>query len=317
MAAGLNRSVAGNVRQTAAFAALSFRPMASSRLVLRMRCVRTGGSRRMSMSMAMSDAAKQRNSDKSAAALIVGASRGIGLAMSQAMSKRFKGKIICACREPDEAGALNALWQFNPERFSVVKMDVTDEVSVEKAAAEIRQLTDNRLDLVINTAGILHRASDKRMPEKSLSQLDPEWMLENFKINTVGPALVIKHFSPLMITLRKEGRVFSVIATLSARVGSISDNNLGGWYSYRISKAAQNQLTRTSSLELNRRGTVVVALHPGTVNTDLSEPFQNNVRPEKLFPVDKAAVQLLDVIDSLDLSDTGKFFDYAREPILW
>mmetsp|Transcript_43771 Transcript_43771/g.171255 ORF Transcript_43771/g.171255 Transcript_43771/m.171255 type:complete len:148 (+) Transcript_43771:631-1074(+) len=138
-----------------------------------------------------------------------------------------------------------------------------------------------------------------------------------FQINAVGPALVMKHFTPLMITSRKEGRVFSLLATISARVGSITDNQLGGWYSYRISKAAQNQLSRTSSLELKRRGTAVVALHPGTVNTDLSEPFQGNVRPEKLFPVDTAAVQLLDVLDSLDISDSGKFFDYAREPIEW
>jgi len=230
MDTGQGRPAAGRGSQVAAFAAPLAVPMASSRTMLRARRAWAQGSLRMSTTVAMSDAAKQRNSDENAAALIVGASRGIGLAMSQAMSKRFKGRIICACRDPDNAGALGALWQFNPERFSIIGMDVTDEASVEEAAAETRKLTDNRLDLVINTAGILHRASDKRMPEKNLSQVDPEWMLENFKINTLGPALVMKHFSPMMVTSRKEDRVFSIIATLSARVGSISDNNLGGWY---------------------------------------------------------------------------------------
>uniref|UniRef100_A0A7S3A716 Uncharacterized protein n=2 Tax=Rhodosorus marinus TaxID=101924 RepID=A0A7S3A716_9RHOD len=268
-------------------------------------------------SMQATDAAKRRNADVEAAALIVGASRGIGLAISQVLPKRFKGKIFCACRNPDEAGALGALWQFNPERFTILKMDVTVEESVSEAATKLKDMSGGRLDLLINTAGILHDKSTNRMPERNLSQVDADWMIENFKINAVGPALVMKHFTPLMITSRKEGRVFSLLATISARVGSITDNQLGGWYSYRISKAAQNQLSRTSSLELKRRGTAVVALHPGTVNTDLSEPFQGNVRPEKLFPVDTAAVQLLDVLDSLDISDSGKFFDYAREPIEW
>jgi len=196
-------------------------------------------------------------------------------------------------------------------------MDVTEEASVSEAAEKLKEVSGGRLDFLINTAGILHDKSTSRMPERNLSQVDADWMIENFKVNTVGPALVMKHFSPLMITSRKEGRVFSILATISARVGSISDNQLGGWHSYRISKAAQNQLSRTSSLELKRRGTAVVALHPGTVNTDLSEPFQGNVRPEKLFPVDTATVQLLDVLDSLEISDSGKFFDYAREPIEW
>lgn len=108
-------------------------------------------------------------------------------------------------------------------------MDITDEKSVEEAAAEARELTGGRLDLVINTAGILHRKDDGKMPERNLSQLDPDWMLENFKVNTLGPAMVVKHFSPMMVTKRKDDRVFSVLATISARVGSISDNKLGGW----------------------------------------------------------------------------------------
>uniref|UniRef100_A0A7S3A3V0 Uncharacterized protein n=1 Tax=Rhodosorus marinus TaxID=101924 RepID=A0A7S3A3V0_9RHOD len=108
-------------------------------------------------SMQATDAAKRRNADVEAAALIVGASRGIGLAISQVLPKRFKGKIFCACRNPDEAGALGALWQFNPERFTILKMDVTVEESVSEAAT-------------------------KRMPERNLSQVDADWMIENFKV---------------------------------------------------------------------------------------------------------------------------------------
>lgn len=131
----------------------------------------------------------------------------------------------------------------------------------------------------------------------------------------MGPVLVAKHFSPLMITKRKKGRVPSVLAALSARVGSISDNGLGGWLSYRSSKAGQNQAMRTMSIELGRRGIICVSLHPGTVETDLSAPFRKNVKPEKLFAADKAAGMLLDVIDSLDVEDNGAFFAYDRKPI--
>lgn len=108
-----------------------------------------------------------------------------------------------------------------------------------------------------------------------------------------------------------------MFSSITARVGSITDNGLGGWISYRSSKAAQNQALKTASIELGRRGVIVVALHPGTVNTDLSQPFQKNVKPEKLFPVDLAANQLLDVIDTLEEVDNGTFLAYDRKPIPW
>ncbi len=134
------------------------------------------------------------------------------------------------------------------------------------------------------------------------------WFFAFFsKVNAVGPILLAKHLSPLLMTARKEGRVPSVFASITARVGSISDNGLGGWISYRASKAAQNQALKTASIELGRSGIVVVALHPGAVDTDLPMPFQKSVAKGKLFPVDMAANQLLDVIDSLELSDNGSF----------
>lgn len=137
------------------------------------------------------------------------------------------------------------------------------------------------------------------------------------KVNTLGPMLLAKHMGTLMVTRRKEGRVPSVFASLTARVGSIGDNRLGGWISYRVSKAAQNQALKTASIELGRRGTIVIALHPGTVNTDLSQPFQKNVPVDELFPVDMAANQLLDVIDSLEEQDNGSFLAYDRTTIPW
>lgn len=125
----------------------------------------------------------------------------------------------------------------------------------------------------------------------------------------MGPVLVAKHFSPLMTTY-KTGRPESVIGVLSARVGSISDNKLGGWLSYRASKAGQNQAMKTMSIELGRRGVICVSLHPGTVATDLSEPFRKNIAADKVFEVDRAAGMLLDVIDSVGMEENGSFLAY-------
>merc|ERR1712157_345820 len=135
----------------------------------------------------------------------------------------------------------------------------------------------------------LHESSSGR-PERSLSQIDRDWMQKSFEVNVVGPLLLSKSLAPIM-------RRNSIVVNLSARVGSISDNQLGGWYSYRASKAALNQVTKTMSVELKRKGVWTVALHPGTTDTDLSKPFQKNVQPGRLFPVSFTANRLLDVID--------------------
>lgn len=165
-----------------------------------------------------------------------------------------------------------------------------------------------RVDLVVHCAGVLHE--DGQMPETSLSRVTQDFMRRTIEINLMGPVLVAKHLSPLMTTTRKPGRVPSVLVTLSARVGSISDNRLGGWLSYRASKAGQNQAVRTMSIELSRRGVIVAALHPGTVATDLSAPFQKRVPASQLQDAGDAAGKLLDVIDSLNPEDTGGFFAY-------
>ena len=269
--------------------------------------------------------AQTRNADEEAVAVIVGGTRGIGLAIARRLLVRFKGYIFVTGRTPGEAHELQQLMDLHPARITPLAVEVTDEASVAAAAAHIRALTGARVDLVVNTAGILHDvnepASRGRMPERQLKDVSEEWLMHNFRVNTMGPLFVAKHLQDMLETkgpaAKKSKRAAAVFATLSARVGSIEDNRLGGWYSYRISKAAQNQLTRTAALELKRRGCIACALHPGTVKTGLSGPFQSNVKPEKLLSATQAADMLLDVIDSLEESDAGSFFDYARQPIPW
>eukprot|EP00966_Prymnesium_polylepis_P233330 5396297-Prymnesium_polylepis.1 len=162
------------------------------------------------------------------------------------------------------------------------------------------------------------------MPERSLRAVSADWMLRNFLVNAVGPTLLAKHFSPLLSAgarARSQGglvRAHSVFASLSARVGSIGDNRLGGWHSYRVSKAAQNQALRTAAVELSPRGIIVLALHPGTVATGLSAPF-SEMAAEKydIFPADRAATQLLDVVDGAEPEDSGSFFAWDKSPIPW
>jgi len=151
-----------------------------------------------------------------------------------------------------------------------------------------------------------------RGPEKRLADLDPAALAQAFAVNAIGPALVLKHFAP---QLPREGK--AVLAVLTARVGSISDNRSGGWYGYRAAKAAANQLVRTAAIEIGARrpNAICVALHPGTVDTALSAPFQRNVPEGKLFTPDFAAERLLAVIDGLTTADSGGFFAWDGEAI--
>ena len=178
-------------------------------------------------------------------------------------------------------------------------------------AAEAAQADAAALDLVIVASGILHDREGLH-PEKTWRALDGAALEQVYRINTVGPALVAKHFLPLLARHRK-----SVFAALSARVGSISDNQLGGWHAYRASKAALNMLLRTFAIELARRNprAICVGLHPGTVDTRLSAPFQANVPEGKLFTADLAAERLLAVIDRLEPSDSGSVFAWDGQQI--
>lgn len=226
-------------------------------------------------------------------AVVIGASGGIGGALADAI---------------EEEGAHDRVWRFARSLSDDAHLDLEDETSI--AAAAERVAAGAAPSLVIVATGLLH-AGDHR-PEKAMRDLDPAWLARQFAVNAVGPALVAKHFLPIMT---KTGT--PVFAALSARIGSISDNRLGGWYGYRAAKAALNQLIATLAIEQRRHNarSIVVGLHPGTVDTALSQPFQGNVRPGQLFASDRAAVQLLDVIDSLKPADTGKLFAWDGSKI--
>jgi NAD(P)-dependent dehydrogenase (short-subunit alcohol dehydrogenase family) len=206
-------------------------------------------------------------------------------------------------------------------RIHIVRLDVEDQASIEQAGADIRDKFD-RVDLLLNVAVILGDAKNTPGPERSLAKMDREWLEKSLAVNLIGPVMFSKELSPLIMQRRGRkadgdnlSRPTAVIANLSARVGSISDNGLGGWYSYRMSKAALNQATRTMALELKRNSAWTVALHPGTTNTGLSEPFQGNVKEGSLFPVDFTVTQLLNIIDSMQEENSGGFYDWSGQAL--
>ena len=191
-------------------------------------------------------------------------------------------------------------------RNAVIPIDLADAASIESAALWCADL--GPFHLIINAAGLLH--TDAFMPEKKLADLNAAQMQVTFAINTLGPALVLRYFTPL---LAREG---AVMAMLSAKVGSISDNRLGGWYSYRASKAALNMLIKTAAIELHRTqpNTVLVALHPGTVNSRLSQPFRG---AEIGRDATLAASEMLAVLAGLTPADSGCFISYSGERLPW
>jgi NAD(P)-dependent dehydrogenase (short-subunit alcohol dehydrogenase family) len=195
----------------------------------------------------------------------------------------------------------------NDKRIIHINIDVTDEVSVKAAASKIEE---NRLDRLIVATGVLHTKSFG--PEKSIKDIKIENFVKIFSVNTFGPALIGKYFLPLMTKDQK-----SIVAFLSARVGSISDNKLGGWYAYRASKSALNQIIKNFSIEAKRTNSsgIIIGLQPGTVKSKLSEPFQKNVKKGKLFLPKDSVDSLVKVIENVMQNDSGKIFDWEGEEI--
>jgi NAD(P)-dependent dehydrogenase (short-subunit alcohol dehydrogenase family) len=221
-------------------------------------------------------------------ALVLGASGGVGRAIAATLSRdnRCEKTVL-------------------PSR-SIDGLDLLDETSISDQA---RRLQDETFNLIICATGAL--TIDGVGPEKSIRQISPEAMAKQFAINAIGPALVLKHFASLLPKSEK-----SVIALLSARVGSIGDNKLGGWISYRASKAALNQIVRTASIEIARSHplSAVVVIHPGTVATGLSDPYAaNRTRSEP----NAAAKAILTTLDCLGSGQTGAFFAYDGSRIEW
>ena len=193
------------------------------------------------------------------------------------------------------------------EKVSSFEIDVESQDSIEKAAGQVK---DHIIDRIIIASGILHTESFG--PEKSIKDLNYETFAKVYSINTIGPALIGRYFIPLMNKNEK-----SVIAFLSARVGSISDNSLGGWYSYRSSKTALNQIVKNFSIELKRinKNAIALALQPGTVESRFSEPFKKNVSKNKLFTPDYSVGMLSQVIESSSLNESGNLLSYDGEII--
>lgn len=225
-------------------------------------------------------------------AAIFGASGGIGAAFSSLLSENPRVGSVARFSRSGADGA--------------TRFDLTDERSIADAMATI---TDP-LDLVIVATGALQDSA--MQPEKTWRALDPDAMMHAYQVNTIGPAMIAKHALP---KLRQGSK--TVFASLSARVGSISDNRLGGWHSYRASKTALNMLIRNFAIELGRtnKTAIAIGLHPGTVDTDLSKPFQRNVPDGKLFTAEHSAASLLSVIDGVTGTDSGNCFAYDGKKI--
>ena len=217
-------------------------------------------------------------------ALVVGASGGLGAALTLAL-KAEGSEVIELSR-------------------SSSGFDLTDPVVVDQTLSGLQ----GHFDRILIVSGIL--APSGARPEKSLAEINAENMAKVMAVNAIGPAIVLRH-APRLLP-RKDP---ATIGVLTARVGSIGDNQLGGWYSYRASKAAANQIVRTAAIELARthKLATVVALHPGTVDTHFTRDFRNHT---KVLP-DQAARYLLSVLNCLGPMDTGRFFDWAGEPVPW
>lgn len=231
-------------------------------------------------------------------ALVVAASGGIGAAVANALARapRF-ATVLRTARTP---GA------------EEIALDLTDDASIEACAEQIHARVDS-IELVVICAGLLHDESLGVAPEKRLKDLSRDALHRSFDVNAVGPLLLARALAPLL-----PRREHCVWATLSARVGSIGDNGLGGWYAYRAAKAAQNMCTRNLAIELGRRhrGLACVGLHPGTVATGLSAPFRAPEADGVVTP-EQAAINLLTVIDGLDARDTGSFRAWDGSEIPW
>jgi len=234
-------------------------------------------------------------------ALVVGASGGIGTALvKQFIERPDFGRVLAAARCPIE---------YSSAKVESLNVDLQKEGTIEALARHCRR--HGPLHRIVIASGILHGESFG--PEKSWLELSLPMMQAVFAINTFGPALVAKHCLPLLDRSNP-----SVFAAISARVGSIQDNRLGGWYSYRASKAALNMLVKTLAIELRRKNRTAscIALHPGTVNTRLSAPFQHRVPPKQLFSVTDSATKLMQVMDQVSPEQSGKVFAWDGQEIV-
>lgn len=233
---------------------------------------------------------------------VIGSSGAIGGSLVKKLSQIYPEAYISAFSR-------SALSRQSIDNITFHQIDYLDETSIANGAQIAA--TTGQIELVIVATGILH--NQQVMPEKSIRDITFDNFQHLFAANTIFPALVAKHFLPQMA---KDSR--NIFAALSARVGSISDNRLGGWYSYRASKAALNMVIKNLAIErkIANKQAIIVGLHPGTVNSKLSKPFQANISEAKLFTPEFSAEKMLLVLDKLTPADSGKCFAWDGKEIL-
>ncbi len=244
--------------------------------------------------------------------LVVGASRGIGLALVEAQLANASVRCVVASHRPgsDSAG-LEGLSRRYGERLQRIALDVTDPSSL-AVFGEFLGSLHGGVDVAINAVGILHEG--ELQPEKTLADCRPEHLQRLFAVNSIGPLMVASAL------LRAQGRQRRfTYAALSAMVGSIGDNRLGGWYGYRASKAALNQFIRTLAIECRVKypRATILAIHPGTTDTALSRPFQRNVKPGKLYDPATTASRILGVVAAAADGPSGRFLNWDGSEIPW
>lgn len=244
--------------------------------------------------------------------LVVGASRGIGLALATAELRNPQvANVIATHRQDSVPAGLRDLAEKAGKRLTPHVLDVTCERSLERFSAFLSEQHEG-IDRAIVATGILHEPGIQ--PEKSMARCRPEALSRMFEVNSIGPLMV----AGALLPTQPRSKTFT-FAALSAMVGSIGDNRLGGWYGYRASKAALNQFLRTLANEcrVSHPRATILALHPGTTDTELSRPFQKNIPPDRLYSPAMTADRLLEVIERRTVEDSGQFFNWDGNPIPW
>lgn len=249
-------------------------------------------------------------------ALVVGGSRGIGLALATALleagdEKGATGRVFVSHRGNTPPASLTVLAKQFGGRLRTLECELSDDASIAAMGEQLSE-ANARPGLTLHAAGILHESGLK--PEKALTQADRTSLLRLFEINSIAPLLIARTVLPLM---PRSGTCH--FAALSAMVGSINDNRIGGWYGYRASKAALNQFLKTLAIEARRThpGLCVTAIHPGTTDTDLSKPFQGNVPEQKLYTPAQSAARILEVVLDGTPETSGRFMNWNGEPLPW
>ena len=244
--------------------------------------------------------------------LVIGASRGIGLALAAAqLADRGVDRVVATHRAGSDMRGLGQLRERFGNRLTLQELDVTCADGLERFGAWLAQ-QGNGPELTIHAAGLLHDGA--LQPEKSVQQCAPDVLQRLFAVNAIAPLMTAR----AVLSAQPRSRRFT-FAAVSAMVGSIGDNRLGGWYGYRASKAALNQFMRTLANECRVRHpqAAIVTIHPGTTDTALSRPFQRNIEPGKLYAPERTARRILAVLEPLGPNDSGRFFNWDGSQIPW